>query len=389
MRLEDARGGELAEFVADHVLGDVDGDEDLAVMHAERVPDEIGRDGRAAGPGLDGFLGAGLDRLLDFLEQVVVNEEAFFDGACHGAKGAGLLLTTRLAAVVVEDDHAGREFRTATGGETLGELAPRGDELLTATATLGLALAATVGVVDRVHGDAADMRALAQPAAAAGLAERLLIVVTVAHRADGGAAGRMHEAEFARGHLELGLAILDRDQFKRRTRRAGNLGAATRDEFHRVHERGRRDELEREVVPHEKVVGRGLVGGDDHGADLEAFRGQDVALLTGRVGDQGEIRRAIRIILDGLHFRRQVEQVALEINDAVELLVPTAAVARGHAAIDVAATGLVLRLGEGAFRALLRQRGLLVQRREPAGRREGAEGMDGHGGFLRVVGRER
>ena len=44
VRLEDTGRGKLAEFVTDHVLGDVDGDERFAVMHAERVADEVGRD---------------------------------------------------------------------------------------------------------------------------------------------------------------------------------------------------------------------------------------------------------------------------------------------------------------------------------------------------------
>src|SRR5687767_12714137 len=92
VRLEHARRGKLAEFVADHVLGDVDGDERLAIVHAERVADEVGRDGRAAGPGLNRLLGAGLRRLLDFLEQVIIDEETFFDGTCHGAKSAAYFL---------------------------------------------------------------------------------------------------------------------------------------------------------------------------------------------------------------------------------------------------------------------------------------------------------
>ena len=87
MVLEHAGEREFAELVADHVLGDVHGDEGLAVVNAERVADEIGGDRRAAGPGLDGFLGAtGLDGLLDLLEQVVIDEETFFDGACQVGK---------------------------------------------------------------------------------------------------------------------------------------------------------------------------------------------------------------------------------------------------------------------------------------------------------------
>lgn len=78
VRLKDARRGELAELVTNHVLGNVHGDKRLAVVDAERVPDEIGGNRRATGPGLDRLLGAGLHRLLDFLEQVVIDEETFF-----------------------------------------------------------------------------------------------------------------------------------------------------------------------------------------------------------------------------------------------------------------------------------------------------------------------
>ena len=49
--------GELAELVADHVLGDIDGDELVPVMHSDGKADEIRRNHRGARPGLDcGFL---------------------------------------------------------------------------------------------------------------------------------------------------------------------------------------------------------------------------------------------------------------------------------------------------------------------------------------------
>src|SRR5512135_3204585 len=43
--LEDPGGGELAELVPDHVLRDVHGDELLAVVDGQRVPDHLGDDG--------------------------------------------------------------------------------------------------------------------------------------------------------------------------------------------------------------------------------------------------------------------------------------------------------------------------------------------------------
>ena len=75
MSLEYAGQREFAQFVTDHILRDVHGDESLAIVNAERVSDEIGRDRRAAGPGLNGFLRAtGLDGLLvgfpDLVEDV-------------------------------------------------------------------------------------------------------------------------------------------------------------------------------------------------------------------------------------------------------------------------------------------------------------------------------
>ena len=196
VRLEVAGECKFAEFVADHVFSDVDGSEHLAIVNAERVADEVGGDRRAAGPGLNGLLGAGFNSLLDFFEEVVVDKETFFDGTCHGAKRGGLLLVARLAAVMVNDNRIIRQFGAATRRETLRELAPWRDELLTTTATLGFALTATVGVVDRVHRHAADVRTLAEPAGATGLAERLLVMIAVTDNTDRGSAVGMYVTKF-------------------------------------------------------------------------------------------------------------------------------------------------------------------------------------------------
>src|SRR3974390_3505562 len=51
--LEGPGHGELAELVADHLLGHVDRHVLLAVVHGDRDPDEVGQDRRAARPGLD------------------------------------------------------------------------------------------------------------------------------------------------------------------------------------------------------------------------------------------------------------------------------------------------------------------------------------------------
>ena len=72
-------------------------------------------------------------------------------------------------------------------GTALG-LSPRADRVAT---TGGLALAATVRVVDRVHHDTTDGRALALPAHTAGLAPVDVRLLGVADLADGCAAAHV------------------------------------------------------------------------------------------------------------------------------------------------------------------------------------------------------
>src|SRR3546814_10399534 len=63
----------------------------------------------------------------------------------------------------------------------LGRLAPGGDRM---AAARGAAFAAAVRVVDRVHGNAAHRRTLAEPAVATGLAELGVGLVRLLHRTD-------------------------------------------------------------------------------------------------------------------------------------------------------------------------------------------------------------
>src|SRR6185503_17120503 len=78
-------------------------------------------------------------------------------------------------------------------------LAPRagGD-----AAAAGLPLASTQRVIHRVHGHAADGGSLAEPPAAARLAQGYEFVLGVPHLADRGPAPRVHHADLARGHAQ-------------------------------------------------------------------------------------------------------------------------------------------------------------------------------------------
>jgi len=77
--LEDTGGREFAQFMADHVFGDKHGVEDFAVVHQERVPNEIRRNGRTARPGLDRLFRTRVVQLLDLLDQMKVGEWSFFE----------------------------------------------------------------------------------------------------------------------------------------------------------------------------------------------------------------------------------------------------------------------------------------------------------------------
>src|SRR5512138_438035 len=77
VRLERARRGELAELVADHVLGDQHRDVLLAVVDRDRETDHVRNDHGATRPGLDRLavaLGGGDFHLL---QEVKIDERTF------------------------------------------------------------------------------------------------------------------------------------------------------------------------------------------------------------------------------------------------------------------------------------------------------------------------
>src|SRR5688572_28583774 len=74
MALEGAGGRELAELVADHVLGDVHGNELAAVVDREGVAHHLRRDGRPARPGLHDLALVGRVHGVDLLLEVDVDE---------------------------------------------------------------------------------------------------------------------------------------------------------------------------------------------------------------------------------------------------------------------------------------------------------------------------
>src|ERR1700754_2739864 len=153
-----------------------------------------------------------------------------------------------------DDELVRRLVRTSLAA--LGRHAPRGDRV---TAARGLAFTAAVRVVDRVHGDTADVRPAALVPVAAGLAHDLVHVVGVRHRAHRGHAGVEHHAQLAGVQADLGVAGVAADQLGVGARRTGDLAALHGLQLDIVDDRADRHAAQGHGVAGPHV---GLLGGD-------------------------------------------------------------------------------------------------------------------------------
>src|SRR5258707_3407151 len=106
-----------------------------------------------------------------------------------------------------ENESVGRLVRTRL--LALGRLAPRGHRM---TAARGAAFAAAVRMVHRVHGDAAVVRLAAEPAVAAGLADRDIHVIGIGDRADGPGTAAVNQALLARVQANDDVVMVAPDQ---------------------------------------------------------------------------------------------------------------------------------------------------------------------------------
>src|SRR6476661_6425426 len=247
-------------------------------------------------------------------------------------QGSSALLAGTTAT---DDELVARLVRTA--GTALG-LSPRADRVAT---TGGLALATAMGVVDGVHGDTTDGRALALPPHPAGLAPVDVALLGVAHLADRGAAAQVDVADLARRHTQLGVGAVLGDELDLRTCGAGDLGAAARLQLDGVHGGTRRDVAQRQAVARLDVGRRTVLDGV---ALLQPVRREDVPLLAVGVVQQRDPRGAVGVVLDVRDLgRHAVLVVATEVDDAVGALVAATLVASGDLAVDVASTAAVQR----------------------------------------------
>src|SRR5439155_25344192 len=113
-------------------------------------------------------------------------------------------------------------------------------------------------------------------------------------------------------------------------------------------------------------------------ADLQPVRLQDVALFAIDIMQQRDTRGAVRIVLDSRDCRRHSMLVALEIDQAVGLLVPAADEARADPARARAPAGSLLALDQRLLRDVPRDVVARDNGLEPPRRRRGTISFNRH-----------
>src|SRR6266702_6300882 len=222
---------------------------------------------------------------VHLLDQVVVHEGTLLETARH--LDLLLALLVRLAAT---DDVLVTGLARLAGAALL--LTPGRDRVAT---TGGLALTTTVRVVDRVHCDTADGRALALPPHAAGLAPVDVALLGIADLADRGAAAQVDVADLAGRHTQLGVRTVLGDELDAGAGGARDLGPAARAQLDGVHDGTDWDVAQRQGVTRLDVRARPVL---DAVALLQQPRREDVALLAVDVVQQRDTRGAVRVVLD-------------------------------------------------------------------------------------------
>ncbi len=161
---------------------------------------------------------------------------------------------------------------------------------------LGAAFAAAMRMIDRLHRRAAHGRTLALPHIAAGLADDFFVhVVRVRHCPDRRAAGQRYAAHFIGIKTQDRVARIATEILRIGARRTCDLSALARLHLDIVDDGADRHCRERHGITRLHVD---ALTGDNHVADGQALRRQDVGEFAVLVFNQRNARRAVRVVFD-------------------------------------------------------------------------------------------
>ena len=165
-----------------------------------------------------------------------------------------------------------------------------------ATCGLVLALATTMGMVDRVHNGTADGRTNALPAVTTGLTDLDVGMLGVSDLADGGAAGEQHATHLRRGHTQDGVLAFLTHQLD-----GGASGTSQSGTLAGLQLNGMDERTDRDLGEGHSIAGLDVLAhaGHDHVSNLQALGVKDVALLTVHVVQQSNTGGTVGVVLDG------------------------------------------------------------------------------------------
>src|ERR1700674_74829 len=196
-----------------------------------------------------------------------------------------LLLLPRMAA---RNDEPGGSL-VGSGLLALGGEAPWGHRM---TAARAAACPAAERMVARIHRDAAIVRPPAEPARAAGLADRDVHMVGVRYRADGSHAAAVDEPLLARIEPQDHVFLVAAHDLGIGAGRARNLPALADLEFHIMH-----DGPDRHVADRRRIAGLHVdtLAGHDGVALAEPLRRQNISEFAVRILHQRDEAGAARV----------------------------------------------------------------------------------------------
>src|SRR5690606_34844735 len=230
--------------------------------------------------------------------------------------------------LATRDNHVVRAL-VSTGPIALGRRTPRADGL---TALASAAFTTTVGVIDRVHGHAADGRAHTAPTHRTGLADLTQAVLFVAHFANGGAAIDVHAADFSGAQADLSVGAFASQQNSRSTCGTCDLRTLARQHLDAVNGCTDRDVADGQGVA---CTDGGVLTGHQRSADFQATGSDDVTTLAVGVAQQCQVSRTVGIVFKALDLGSDTVLVATEVDNTILLLVATATMAHGDVAVVV------------------------------------------------------
>ena len=175
-------------------------------------------------------------------------------------------------------------------------------------------------------------------------------MISIADLANGRIATHRNPTDFAGRQFQQTDSAVTRYQLGASTGSATHLRSLARPQFDTVNHRARGYLFDGQGVAHHDV---GIGTGYNCLAHFQSHRGQDVALLAIDIVQQGNVRRAVGIVLDSRHFRRHADLVPLEIDHPVSLLVAAAPKPDGDPALVVASARFLQAYRQAFLRRFL------------------------------------